>query len=53
LETLGFGPDWARGGLRLTLGHSTTEDDINTVLEVLPPAVESIRRITASVLAAG
>jgi cysteine desulfurase len=47
LETLGFGPEWTRGGLRLTLGHSTTEDDIDYVLDVLPDAVQTVRRIAA------
>ena len=47
LEALGFGPEWTRGGLRLTLGHSTTEDDIDAVLDALPDAIAQIRRITA------
>lgn len=47
LEALGFGPDWTRGGLRLTLGHSTTEAEIDTVLDVLPQAVERVRALSA------
>lgn len=47
LETLGFGPQWTRGGLRLSLGRSTTSDDIATVLAVLPEAVAAVRRIAA------
>jgi len=47
LEALGYGPEWTRGGLRLTLGHSTTEDDIDVVLSALPDAIAQIRRITA------
>ncbi len=47
LEALGYGPEWTRGGLRLTLGHSTTEDDIDAVLSALPDAIAQIRRITA------
>lgn len=47
LEALGYGPEWTRGGLRLTLGHSTTEDDIDAVLSALPDSIAQIRRITA------
>jgi len=45
LEALGFGPDWTRGGLRLTLGHATTDAEIDTVLDVLPRAVERVRAL--------
>lgn len=51
LETLGYGPAWTRGGLRFSLGHSTTEADIDTVLDVLPDAVAAVRRVkTLSVI---
>ena len=52
LETLGYGPEWTRGGLRLSLGHSTTESDIDTVLDVLRDAVQAVRRINALALKA-
>jgi cysteine desulfurase len=42
---LGYGPEWTRGGLRLTLGHSTTREEIDTVLDVLPEAVERVRKL--------
>ena len=45
LETLGYGPEWTRGGLRLTMGRHTTPAEIETVLSVLPDAVETVRRI--------
>jgi len=48
LEALGFGPDWTRGGLRLTLGHSTTEAEIDAVLDALPQAVERVRMLSAA-----
>ena len=48
LERLGYAPEWTRGGLRLTLGHSTTPDDIEIVLDALPEAVELIRRMHAT-----
>jgi cysteine desulfurase len=47
LEALGYGPKWTRGGLRLTLGHSTIDEDIDAVLAALPDAIAQIRRITA------
>jgi cysteine desulfurase len=45
LEALGYGPEWTRGGLRLTMGRHTTADEIETLLDVLPQAVESVRRV--------
>jgi cysteine desulfurase len=45
LETLGFGPEWTRGGLRLTMGRHTTPDEIETVLSILPDAVETVRKV--------
>jgi cysteine desulfurase len=47
LETLGFGPQWTRGGLRLSLGRATTDADIAAVLSALPDAVAAVRRIAA------
>ncbi len=46
LERLGYAPAWTRGGLRLTLGHSTTPDDIEIVLDTLPAAVAAVRKIS-------
>ena len=34
------------GTIRMTLGKQTTEDDINYVLETLPPIVEELRKIS-------
>ena len=50
LEALGLGPEWTRGGLRLTMGRHTTDDEINTVLDVLPEAVAAVRKVTVSSL---
>jgi cysteine desulfurase len=33
----------AQGSLRLSLGHTTTEADIEAALEYIPPAVERLR----------
>ncbi|WP_024799498.1 cysteine desulfurase family protein [Nocardia sp. BMG51109] len=40
LLAMGAEPRQARGSLRFSLGHTTTEDDIARLLEVLPPVVE-------------
>ncbi|HIE50912.1 MAG TPA: cysteine desulfurase NifS [Armatimonadetes bacterium] len=46
LLALGLPPDLARGSLRLTLGKDNTEEEIDTVLEVLPALVERLRSLS-------
>lgn len=43
LLAMGLPHEWAVGSLRLTLGKSNTEEDIDIVLEVLPRAVARLR----------
>lgn len=43
LEALGITPDAAVGGLRLTLGHSNTPQDVAYVVEKLPQIVARLR----------
>lgn len=43
---LGMPYEVAHGSLRFTLGHSTTEADIDYVLDVLPPLVEKLRAMS-------
>ena len=43
LLAIGLKHEIAHGSLRLSLGDFTTEDDINYVLEVLPPIVQRLR----------
>ncbi len=43
LEAIGLSATAAAGALRLSLGRSTTPDDIRYVLEKLPPLVKQIR----------
>lgn len=43
---LGMPYEVAHGSLRFTLGHSTTKEDIDYVLETLPPLVEKLRSIS-------
>jgi cysteine desulfurase len=44
LIAMGADPANARGSLRLSLGHTSTEADVDTALEVLPAAVERARQ---------
>lgn len=43
---LGLPYEVAHGSMRFTLGRSTTEDDIDYLLDVLPPLVEKLRKIS-------
>ena len=44
LIAMGADPASARGSLRLSLGHTSTESDVDTALAVLPAAVERARQ---------
>lgn len=44
LTAMGADPASARGSLRMSLGHTSTEADVAAVLEVLPAAVERARQ---------
>jgi cysteine desulfurase len=44
LLAMGADPASARGSLRLSLGHTSTEADVDTALAVLPAAVERARQ---------
>jgi len=46
LRAMGVPPEEAFGSLRLTLGRENTEEDVDYVLEVLPPIVERLRAIS-------
>lgn len=43
LLALGLDADLAVGSLRLTLGHRSTEDEVNRVISVLPDVVKQLR----------
>ncbi|BDO41559.1 cysteine desulfurase family protein [Cellulomonas sp. NTE-D12] len=43
LLAMGLGEDDARGALRFSLGHTSTEGDVDAVLEALPAAVDRAR----------
>ncbi len=46
LMAMGVSESAARGHLRLTLGHSTTDADIDFVVEHLPTIVERLRALS-------
>ncbi|MFA6132112.1 MAG: cysteine desulfurase family protein [Patescibacteria group bacterium] len=47
LLAMGKSPEEAHGAMRFTLGHSTTQKDLDYVLKVLPPLVEKLRLISS------
>ncbi|MBI4013644.1 MAG: cysteine desulfurase NifS [Candidatus Rokubacteria bacterium] len=52
LTAMGVPAEWALGALRCSLGRSTSPEDIEWVLEVLPPAVERIRAMSPAAVTA-
>ncbi len=46
IRALGRDDELARGSIRFSLGKDTTDEDISYVLEVLPRAVENLRRLS-------
>ena len=43
LAAMGIAPDLARGSLRLSLGWSSTDDDVDAALAAVPAAVDRLR----------
>jgi cysteine desulfurase len=43
LAAMGLPRRWAEGSLRLSLGWTSTEADVDAVLAALPPAVARLR----------
>jgi cysteine desulfurase len=52
LLALGIERDLAQGSLRLTLGRSTTDDDIAALLDALPPIVARLRAASGAAVPA-
>jgi cysteine desulfurase len=46
LTALGLPREWALGSLRVTLGTSNTPEEIDAFLEILPTAIEKVRRMS-------
>jgi cysteine desulfurase len=44
LSAMGLSPDEARATLRFSLGWTTTQDEIDAALEIIPPLVARVRR---------
>jgi cysteine desulfurase len=42
----GVGPELAHGSIRFSLGRNTTEEDVDYVLEKLPPIIARLRRMS-------
>lgn len=45
LTAMGISPELSHGSLRLSLGKDTTEEEIDHVLEKLPPIIERLRKM--------
>ena len=46
LTAIGLPPDQARASLRFSLGHTTTDADVDYALSVIPAAVERLRELS-------
>lgn len=46
LEAIGLGPEWTKGGLRLTVGKQNSMEDIEYVLEVMPGIVTKLKKMS-------
>ncbi len=46
IRALGRDDELARGSIRFSLGKDTTAEEVDYVLEVLPRAVENLRRLS-------
>jgi cysteine desulfurase len=53
LVAMGADDRGARGSLRLSLGHTSTEDDVDAVLRVLPAVVARARQAALASSAIG
>jgi cysteine desulfurase len=53
LLALGLAPEDARATLRLSLGHQTTEEEIDFALETIPPVIDRLRRLSPTFQAFG
>jgi cysteine desulfurase len=45
LLAMGIAPEWALGGLRITMGYGTTDAEIDDLLDVLPRVVKRVREV--------
>ena len=45
LEAIGLGPEWTKGGLRLTVGRQNRMNDIDYALQTIPPIINKLREV--------
>ncbi len=46
LISMGLKPEQCHGSIRFTLGRHTTDEEIDKVLEILPPIIEKLRKMS-------
>jgi cysteine desulfurase len=46
LTAIGLAPEDARATLRLSLGHQTTDEEINFALDTIPPVIDRLRQMS-------
>jgi cysteine desulfurase len=46
LTAIGLAPEDARATLRLSLGHQTTDEEIDFALETIPPVIDRLRQMS-------
>ena len=46
LTAIGLAPEDARATLRLSLGHQTTDEEIDFALDTIPPVIERLRQLS-------
>lgn len=51
LTAMGAPPEWALGALRCSMGRGTTAEEVEYMLDVLPPAVQRIRALSPATVA--
>jgi cysteine desulfurase len=45
LEAVGLGPEWTKGGLRLTVGRQNSVDEIDYVLSIIPSIIKKLQKL--------
>jgi cysteine desulfurase len=45
LEAVGLGPEWTKGGLRLTVGRQNSVDEIDHILSIIPPIIKKLQKL--------
>ena len=46
LTAIGLPPEEARATLRFSLGHQTTDEEVEYALETIPPVIERLRELS-------